>query len=150
MYEINKFVLFFFIFFVYSQSLILPKQQFFMVTIVTSVNTTSQSTIDRISSDINSRNVLENYDNWLIYNAHEMEFSFEVDDLNDNDVEINMSTKYFRFRKKFNKHRNQIFILFTDTYDETTTAIQNSGFGTSYTAIFMVIVNKGFQSSNHF
>lgn len=120
-----------------------------MVTIVTSVNTTSQNTIDGISSDINSRNLVENYDNWLVYHIHEIEFTFELDDLVDNDVDINIFTKYVRFASRFSKYRNQVFVLLTDTYEETPTAIQSSGFGTSSTVIFMVMITKGFQTSKY-
>ncbi len=148
MQELFKVPCFIFYCSVFSQGLFLPKKQHNMITIVTSVNTTSQSTLDTVSSNMSSRSLLQYDDTWLVYNLHELDFSFELDDLEDDKLRFNIFTKYFRFITKFTKERNQVFMLYTATYEETLTAIQNSGFGTSSSAVFMVMITNGFQNTS--
>ncbi len=154
MHELLKFSSLIFYCTVFSQSWIWPNQRHNMITIVTSANSTSQSTIDNVSSSILSRSLLQHNDTWLVYTVHEMDFSFKSDDLENDEVNFNISTKYFRFTTKFTRERTQFFILLTATFEDSMNAIENSGFGTSSFVIFMVILTNGFQNSayllNHF
>jgi len=120
-----------------------------MVTIVTSVNTTSQNTIDSVDFSVSTRNSRKHYDSWLLYNVHYMDFSFELDDLMDNNINFTIARKYFRFTTKFIQERNHIFILLADTYEENLIAIQNSGFGTSPGVIFMILVSNCLNNSSY-
>ncbi len=110
---------------VFSQSFILPVQQHNMITIVTLVNTTSQTTIDIVSSSISSRSLSQHNETWLIYNVHEIDFSFELDDLQDDEAKLSIYTKNFRFTTKFTKEKNQVCVLLIASYDEICTVWWN-------------------------
>lgn len=84
MYERFKITCFFFFVQYFAKNLVLPKRQHLRVTIVNSLNTTSQIKIDLMSSDMHSCNLLKIYDDWLVYSVHELECSSELEDFKEN------------------------------------------------------------------
>ncbi|CAL8121326.1 unnamed protein product [Orchesella dallaii] len=91
-----------------------------------------------ISSPIHVKTGLENIKTYMIHDLSNFNYAFDVEDVYIND-ELTLSDGYFRF---FSKHNNScnVFLLLTSTFNGTATAIQQSGYGTDTTAIFLVVV----------
>ncbi|CAL8121312.1 unnamed protein product [Orchesella dallaii] len=75
---------------------------------------------------------------YMIQDVSNFSFAFDVEDIYLND-QITISDGYFPFFSKYSRTCD-LFILLTDTFNSTTTAIQKSGYGNSEFATFLVVV----------
>ncbi|CAL8121318.1 unnamed protein product [Orchesella dallaii] len=76
---------------------------------------------------------------YTIQDVSNFSFAFDAEDIHINN-EITIFDGYFPFFSKYSKTCD-VFILLTSTFNSTTTAIQESGYGTSIDATFLVVVN---------
>ncbi|CAL8121316.1 unnamed protein product [Orchesella dallaii] len=75
---------------------------------------------------------------YMIQDVSNFSFAFDVEDIYLSD-QLTISDGYFPFFSKYSKTCD-LFILLTDTFNSTTTAIQKTGYGNSDYATFLVVV----------
>ncbi|CAL8068320.1 unnamed protein product [Orchesella dallaii] len=91
-----------------------------------------------ISLPITAKTSSENTITYTIHDLQHFDFAFDVEDVYIND-QLTIFHGYFKFFSKYHEICNA-FILLTQTFNGTTTAIQNSGYGTDESATFFVVV----------
>lgn len=124
-------------------------QEFYDIGIVTSLNTTSLNAFDKVSALLSNLNMVQKQMTLKTHNVHTMDFSFEKEDLADDELKVTIGTKYFRFTTKFSLHINRVFLLATNTFEETVVAIRNSGFETLSDALYVVLTIETFENSGY-
>ncbi|CAL8068322.1 unnamed protein product [Orchesella dallaii] len=76
---------------------------------------------------------------FTVHDVEHLNFSFEIEDLLVED-RLSLTDGYFRFQSKY-RQICSLFLLFTTSFNATTTAITKSGYGTSQSTLFLVIIS---------
>ncbi|CAL8116160.1 unnamed protein product [Orchesella dallaii] len=93
----------------------------------------------KISLPLETQTTSDTTISYMIQDLSHFSFAFDIDDIYIND-QVTILDGYFPF---FSKHYKtcDVFILLTESFNSTATAIQESGYGASEAATFLVLVD---------
>lgn len=99
------------------------------------INIVTESGINQ--NDISTKFLHLGTTTWTVYQVPKLNFAFDKETIDRDDFIVSLNDGYYLF----NFRHSQIciiFVLIMDSFNGTTTAIQNSGYGTSEQALFLI------------